>query len=244
MRWREWPLMEEVEDPGKGGESELPEKEEGKSIPIDVLPEDLQGRSPAEIKFLLGRMSESLVNSNATSKDLKERLAQLEESVKNPPKPKEPDPDDDISDEELIVKNPEKAISRILERKGVTKQFENLGSQVSEATFSLVGSKIPDFNEYEEDVRNILKSSKSPVDEAHILGALKMAVGDRFLADKAKNARKSGSLETPKDDESLGKPKFGELSGIEKEIFDASGLSREDYERYKTDEYMEVKVPS
>lgn len=241
---REWPLLEELEDPGKGGEGSPSEEDpKPKAISVDVLPEGLRDKSPAEIKFLLERMSEGVVTSNETAKELRQRLAQLEESVKNPPKPAEPDPDDEISDEELIVKDPDKAVMRILKKRGMVDQFAQMGSQVGETVLITVGAKIPGFDEYEQDVRKLLRESNSPIDEAHIKGALKMVIGDRVLEERAKNSRKAGSLETPKDD-SDEKKKFSPLEGLEKDIFEASGMDRETYERLKTDDYIPVKVPT
>jgi len=244
---REWPLLEELEDPGKGGESDPPPEEEGvetpRTVPVDVLPEGLRDKSPAEVKFLLERMSEGVITSNETSKELRQRLAQLEENLRNPPKPVEPDPDDDIPDEELIVKDPDKAVMRILKKRGMVDQFAQMGSQVGETVLITVGAKIPGFDEYEQDVRKLLRESNSPIDEAHIKGALKMVIGDRVLEERAKNSRKAGSLETPKDD-SDGEKKFSPLEGLEKDIFEASNMDRETYERLKTDDYIPVKVPT
>lgn len=249
---------EELEDPEAGGED--PEGaggggsttgdvtlESGDRLPRNVLPEDLRDRPENEVRFLLNRMAEGVRSKNEEVSELREQLAELRGRVEGSEarrEPQEPDPYDEMSDEELMIENPDQAVLRILRRNGLIEEFDNVQSRLDETEFTLVASKIDDFSEYEEDVREILKESGARPTRKNILGAYTMAVGQRALAERQKRARKSASMEESKPEEKEGKSSLPELTGLERDIFESSGMTREEWEEYRADKPIDVQVPT
>lgn len=212
------------------------------SISAEVLPEDLRGLPEAEIKFHLGRMVDGLRKNNETVRSLQEQLEQFKrapkEEQKEPPKPKKPL-------DEMILEDPEAAIMDVLEKAGLVDRFARVEKQVGDSVFSFVASKIPDFDEYEDDVREILDKGNLPKTQENVLGALEMVIGRRILEEKARGSRKKQNTHIPKDDSETKKTKgkLPELHGLEKEIFSSSGMTREEWERHKKGGY-DIEVPT
>lgn len=251
MRENRYLLRED--DPGNEGngkdppaadppKEDLPKEETPPTIPMSILPQDLQDKSEAEIKFILERMATGLVSSNESTRNLQEQLLALQDKVDNPPAPPEPDEFAEISDEDLIVTNPTAAITRILEREGLTKRFASLEERTGEGMLLSVGRSIADFDEYEDDVRTIMKSSNVPMDDVNIRGSYAMAVGLRAIADREKSERSAASLTPPPAGE-IEKTDLPALTGLEAEVFEASGMTRTDWGKYQADDSGDVEVP-
>jgi len=218
----------------EGGDPPIP------GIDRNVLPEDLRNLPEAEIKFHLNQMVSGFRNQHSQVETLKQELDRLSSEVakapKEPPKPIRPL-------EEEILDDPESAIMRVLENKGYIQRFNRIEEDAGESSYALVASKIPGFDEYEKDVREIIKASGVPKTVAHIMGALEMAVGRRTLTEKTRETRKAHSPSVPKEDLSVKKSKLPELIGLEKEIFESSGMSREEWNKHKNSDFN-IEVPT
>lgn len=229
---------EELDDPipegGGGGEpTPIP------GIDRTVLPEELRDLPEAEIKFHLGQMVSSLRRRNEDFNSLKDQLDELKRSTQKPAEP--PKPDKPL--EELILEDPEAAIETVLQKRGYVSRFSQLEDQVGESAFNVVASRVPGFSEYEEEVRKIIKDANAPKTVNHIMGALEMAVGRRTLVDKTREARKPHTPSIPKESAPKKSSKLPELQGLEREIFEASGMSRDDWEKHKNSDF-EIEVPT
>ena len=208
-------------------------------IPVDVLPEDLQGLPAGEIKFHLSRMVDGLRQNNEKTRDLEDQVRQLRAT---PPPPAEP-PKPVRPLEEMILDDPEAAIMEVMERRGLTTRFDRIESQAGESAFNIVASKVPGFDEHEADVRKIITDSGVPATPEHITGALEMVIGRKALADKGRAGRAAASPDIPVEDPP--KPvKDITLTGLEKEIQESSGMSPEEYTKYKDTQNFEIKVPT
>ena len=78
------------------------------NIPLDVIPEELRDRSAGEIKYLLNRMADSTASSAGQIRELQTQLQSVQEQVNEVPA--EPDPDDDVSDEDRQLREWEKRL--------------------------------------------------------------------------------------------------------------------------------------
>lgn len=260
-RWM-YRLMEkppgEGGDPGKGSEGDPPSKDppkggdppaepEGK-VSLDVLPKELRDRPEAEQKFLLENMVQSLSKRNREVESLKEKLANLEGRVDaTPPKPAEPDPHEGKTVTELMLEDSEAALDKYMEERGYVKAFDDVAGRVASTEYELVKSSIDDFDEYEEDVQEILKEGGLPPTRENVRGAYTMAVGAKTLAEKNAKKRAGGGTIPPSPPE----PPEGEedevkwKSDLEKEIAHAHGV--DDPEEWYANSYekpMELKLPT
>jgi hypothetical protein len=226
-------------------EKEVETPETKPSIPLDVLPEELRGMSENEIKFFLSRTLSGVKATNETNAELKAQIAELKGRMDERPTPvvpKEKDPDDEKPLSELILENPEKAIERVAIQRGWISSLEITGRKADEALFSAVASKIDDFSEFEDDVRNIIKESNAPVNQETIARAYEMAVGKRSLAEKRTARLKDLNAEVVKPDvkPDVTLPEEGDL---ERTMREAHGMTREKWEKYKGDSF-DVKLPT
>lgn len=220
---------------------EAPEPIAPQTIPLDVLPEELRGRSQAEIKFMLERMADSTASSSAQIRELREQLESVRHKVEAPPP--EPDPFEEVSDEELIVQNPTAAIKRVLEREGLLAKFDGLAGTVQQTVYESVKREIPDFAEHEETITQMLKQTNTPVTRQNLIGAYTMSVGMKTLQEKQRSSRKASTI-TRVDTETETKEELPELSGLEADIFATSGMTRAQWEAYKDDSSLDtIKVP-
>jgi hypothetical protein len=232
------------DDLGGGGDGDdppedPPKKDDPPALSVDVLPEELKGLPAAEIKFHLGQMVEGIKTGNAERKTLQEQVRTLQ----TPVKPKEDDkPDKPL--EEMILEDPEKAILTVLQKTGLADRFSHVESAIGETAFHQVAAKIPGFEEHEADVREILeKSTAVKITPEHVEGALDMVLGRKLRETQARDARAAANSDIPKDDPDKPKGDLPALSGLEKEIFDASGMSEEDWHKNKQTDF-DIKVPT
>jgi len=168
MRWPFYRLMERP--PAEGGDpgsTNVPPADppptdpptdppEPRTISVEALPEELRDRPDAEIQFLLNGMVSGLATRNQDVQTLQQQLATLQGQINAPP-PAEPDPDDDKPLSELMLEDPDKAMSRWMKEKGYVKAFDSLTERVGGAEYTMVAGEIDDFETYREDVDLLLQ---------------------------------------------------------------------------------------
>jgi len=258
MTW--WELMQrfslrDVEDDGAEG-GEVPEEAAGdlqegdpsqgggapvrSAVPEDALPEFLRGRSPDEVRQAISQAFDGAKEANTELRNLKGELDQIKQHL-NQPKAEEPDPKDDKPLDELLYENPEEAIDRVV-RKRYGHRFAGLEDQVGTTVLATLRNELPDFAEVEDDVDDLLKRSGAPRTRANIVGAYKMALGERAMAERAQASRKAAAPERPKPPKDEGKKK-PKISSLESEIAERLGLTKEEYIDSR-DNPMDIKVPT
>ena len=154
--------------------------------------------------------------------------------------------DDDKPMEELILEDVDKALDRWATKRGYVSAVGDLSERVGEAEFSMVATQVDDFADHEEQIRQLLKDGRLPATRQNIMGAYTMSLGTKALEAKALASRgRSGSIppSTPTPpDPSGGDP---EVSDLEKEVARASGMSTEDFAKYRDSVGLdELKLPT
>lgn len=238
----------EPKEPPKGEKGGDPPKDPPKSVSLDVLPEALRNRPESEQKFLLEHMVQSLGKRNKEVDQLKQQLSELKGRVDaTPPRPVEPDPNEGKSITELMLEDSEAAMDKYMKDRGYVKAFDDVSNRVASTEYMLVKSSIDDFDEYEEDVQEILKEGNLAPTKENVRGAYTMAVGARTLAEKSARNRAGGSnippspAEPPKEEGDDVQWK----SELEKEIAAAHGVSDpEEWYSNTYDKPMELKLPT
>ena len=220
-----------------------PTQETALNIPLDVIPEELRDRSAGEIKYLLNRMADSTASSAGQIKELQTQLQAVQTQVNEVPA--EPDPDDEVTDEELMQNNPEKAILRIMGRNGMLDRFDAVEQRAGESITALVSQDYEDFGEHEETINTVLASANVARSRENIEAAYAMSVGMKEI-DRRRHATKTrSSMVHTNASPDIEVNELPDLSGLEADIFSSSGMSRDDWETYKDDDSdMSVKVPT
>lgn len=232
----------------KGGNEGDPPKDPPRAVSVDVLPEALRDRPESEQKFLLEHMVQSLGKRNKEVDQLKQQLSELKGRVDaTPSKPPEPDPHEGKSITELMLEDSEAALDKYMESRGYVKAFDGLAGRVASTEYELVKANIDDFEEYEEDIQEILKEGNLAPTRENVHGAYTMAVGARALAEKNARRRGGGGSIPPSPPEPP-EPKEDEVkwkSDLEKEIAHAHGISDpEEWYKHGVDKPMELKLPT
>lgn len=231
-------VADPAEDPQEGGLDQGGEEQVERGVPEDALPEFLRGKSPEEVRAAISQAFQGSQLANQELNQIKRKLAELEGSAKKEPEePKEPEKPLD----ELLYEDPEAAIDQVI-RKRYGSRFAGLEEQVGSTVFATVRSELPQFDEFEDDIRTLLKDSGAPATRANIIGAYKMALGDRALQEMHQKNRKAANPEKPKAKPP--KPKGPQLSDLEREIAAGMGMSAEDYANARDNEDFKVKVPT
>lgn len=249
---RRFSLKESDPPPGEGDDPDDPPEGGGKgegdppeeiSIPISALPKEFEGKSVPEIQFMIGRMTGALSNQGEINRTLQQELADLKAT---PPEPPEPDPHEGKTVSEIFEEDAEAGIMHVLKKTGMIDRFNSTVGTVGEMMVDQVGASIPDFEPHKQKVKDLLKESGVVGEEVtrdRIIGAYAMVRGTNLLEAEAKKKRELGNPEIPTGDPPEGEEKLSELTGLEKEIFESSGMSRERYEEMKQD-HIDVKVPT
>jgi hypothetical protein len=253
MRW--WELMQtlslrnvedsEVEAEGEVEGEDLQENDPGqgsgppevRGVPEDALPEFLRGRSPDEVRRAIDEAFQGARTANSELRNLKSEMDEIKSNLGK--KDKEPEQPEKPLDE-LLYENPEEAIARVIQKR-YGSRFAGLEEQVGSTVFATVRNELPDFDDYEDDVRSLLAESRAPATRANIVGAYKMVLGDRAMQQRAQASRRAANPEKPKP-----KPpesKKAKLSDLEKDIAKGLGVSEEKYLENR-DKPMNVRVPS
>ena len=256
-----WPYLnrvvqdEEVDPSGEGGGGGDPPTDpptdppkdppsDPPSIPLDVIPEELRGKSEAEMKYLLSHMADSTATGATQIRALQDQLTGLQEQISSPP-PAEPDPDDELSDEELISSNPEKAVLRIMERTGIVDRFTRVETEVVDTVVNQVARDFDDFQEHQDQIEAVLKQTGVPRTRNNVIGAYTMALGLAQIKKREEAKKTQSSLDPtpPKGSDEADDPKV--LTGLAADIFDSSGMSREEWDKLSGDEEeLGIKVPT
>ncbi len=254
-RWNKYLIQEGEPDPVGGPEGDPPSDppKEGDppkdppkdtTIPLSVLPEDLRDRPEAEVKFLLEHMITSLGSRNNEVEELKDQIAEFRGAVSVQP-PSDPDPDEEKSMEELMLENAEKAMDRWARKRGYVDEIGSLSGRVGEAEFSMVAAEVGDFADHEDRVRAILKDGKVPANRISILGAYKLALGEKVMEDRARDARaNSGSIPPSPSDPPKPEEDAPKLSELETEIMHAHDITDPAVWAKHRDTPIEVKLPT
>ena len=250
MLYNGYVLREKDPEGGTGGDPPKdPPKEPAKdptkepdpvaTIPVSALPEELRDKSEAEIQFTLGRMISSITSQNETNRELRDRL---EKALEKPEPEPEPDPNEGKSISELFEEGDhEAAIEAYLKKKGYVEAVGATLSKVASIEYQGVRREIADFDEYKEDIDGMLKG-RNDVTADVVKGAYTMARGSAIIAAEEKSRRALMSAEKVEGDPPEGVEKLPELEGLEKEMFEASGMERGRWDEMKGDE-VEIKVP-
>lgn len=229
----------EAEPEPEGGEPSA----EPKMVPLDVIPKELRDMDPNEMKFFLSRTLSGMKEANEANRSLQEQISDLRARIEEKPEPEdEPDPDDDVPLSELIIENPEKAVERIAKQKGWITTLQDTVEKSNDALFDTVARSIDGFEEYEDDVRDALRKSGAPVTRATIVNAYYMMRGKRSVEEESRARREQGNPEKVKPAKEPASKKIPEESDLEREMREAHGMSREDWLKYRSDEF-EIKVP-
>lgn len=220
---------------GAGG----PTPPQPRVIPEDVLPAELKGRSEQEIKFILSNLANSVRTQGEELRRLKGAQPPSDGKDKGGKSKGEEKPVKPL--EERILEDPRAAIQEVVEEMygGVV---TTLSEGVSDSALHAMRSSDPDFAEHEEDVLALLKEAGAPATKKNMELALNSVVGRKTRETKRLEAQARLNQDQPPVDKGA-PPTPAELTGLEKEIFLSSGMSREEWDKYKKDEF-EVKVPT
>lgn len=232
-----------------GGAGTPPGQQQGQAAPPtertvreDILPAELKGRPEAEQKFILKQMVDTLRNQNEELK----RLKQTKEPDKKPAG-KEPDKPrgDEKPLEERILEDPEGVIAEVVQKHfGGT--IQTITEDVGEVVEHQVASRFDDYDAYKDDINVILAENKAPRTKANLQMAYELAVGRKALEAKRQDRNKQLETEQPKGGDGQQQTQLQEPVGLEKEIFQASGMSLEEWNEYKHTETLssKIKVPT
>jgi len=212
------------------------------TIPISVLPEDFQNLPEDQLQFMLGRLVSSTTDANKRNRELEEQIQTLRDTPPPVVEPTEPDPHEGKDINEIFSEDPEAAITAYFKKRGIGQVVTDTQQKISNLTLSQVRRDIPDFGEFEDEVRGMLQG-RADISAEQYTGAYYMALGAKTAEDNDKKRRALNSPEVPSSDSEAPKEVFSDLTGAEKEIFEASGMSRESWENHKNPDSWDVKVP-
>lgn len=206
----------------------------------EILPDEFKGRDPAEVRLLLSQMPRIVKAQKEELETLRLKMAGASAPT-NVPAPPQKSPEEVQKEfEDLFTENPREAIKKFVEQE-YGGRFGSVEQRIGDTEFRLVSQSVPDFGEYEEDVRQLLQSSGAPATQQNIMGAYTMAVGNRELQKRmqrqrmATNAPKAEPTPTPEKE-------VPELSPLQQEVASSMGLSAEEYVKYSQDDSFALKI--
>jgi hypothetical protein len=224
---------------GEGGDPPPPPR----TIALDVLPEELRDMSENEIKFFLSKTLSGVKDTNERNRELSARLEALEQTVRTPARePAAPDPHEGKTLNELILEDPEAAIERVAIAKGWIRGMQEVGTQAGEALFDTLARKIDGFEDHEDDVRKLLRETNAPINKDTVARAFEMVVGRKAIEEKSRSRRAAAQDPAPKPTGGAPKKELPPENDLERQIREAAGKSREQWEALKNEEF-EIKVP-
>jgi hypothetical protein len=216
-------------------------------LSLDVIPESLRGLPAEQIRLALNQMVTGLPRLDAEIKRLREETERAKAAAAQPvPRAEEPDPDADIPLEELILKDPAKALDRWAERKfgSQLNRLDNIDKRVASTELATVAREIDDFEEYREDIETLLSQSGSPATREHILGAYTMAVGKKTLEAKARQGRTELNSDVPQNQAPQDEKKYNKTP-LSEEIRQSLRMSEQAYyETFASKDNFQIKVPT
>lgn len=241
-----------VETPGDGGNAAVAGSQGGDqtgetnsgTINVADLPEEMRGKTPAEISTMWGAAARVLADKNSETETQSARIAVLEsaalERQQAPPEPI-PDPDEGVDIKELMYEDPEKAVDVLLRRRyGET--IDRLEAGIGQTAMIAARQNIgPDFDDHADAVKTILSKSSGPIDERAIQGAYYMARG--LASVQADTAKAKLAIETPAPTPEVTEvDQAGPLTGLAAQIQRGSGLTEEEFIEFGEGELV-VEVP-
>lgn len=214
------------------------------ALSVDVLPDELKGKSEAELKFILKNMTSTIRSQH-------QRLQELQQGGRQPQGGKEKEPEEKEEKkpskplEERILEDPEGVIAEVVQRRygGVISQLD---SRTARSELAAARAEIDDFGEYENEVLDLLKEAGQPATYENLVGAYTMAVGNRVVEERRQGRQKQLGMENgggsnPDEDT---KPKI-QLSDLEKEMAQAHGMTEEQWVQARDgDITSQIRVPT
>jgi hypothetical protein len=245
---------------GKDGGSQSPPSERSQAersgsqpapastgLSLDVIPESLRGLPAEQIRLALNQMVTGLPRLDAEIRRLREETDRLKTApAPQPERSSEPDPDADTPLEELILKDPAKALDRWAERKFGTQlsRLDNIDKRVASTELATVAREIDDFEEYREEVEALLRDSGAPATKDHILGAYTLAVGKRTLEERSRRGRSELNSEVPNNQPAPEEKKYNKTP-LSEEIRQSLRMSEEAYyDTFASKDNFQIKVPT
>lgn len=220
---------------------------QAQAFPVDTLPEQLRGRSPAEVKLILGQMVSGIQSGAAELQRLREENERLRSGPGiATPAPKKEEPEEAL--EEMILKDPAKAVAKIVEER-YGKRFTELESGAGEGIFAYMRGQDPTFAEYEPDVREALRKSGSPINQQSVHAAFLMTAGQKALEMRknAESKKTAGAEKGGSGDKEGGKKKEPTLTELEKEVARGMRIDEKKYAEAKkawNDGSFKINVPT
>lgn len=253
--FRNWQFLElrEANDPGGAGGDPIPTPGPDPEVDpyaglnvVDFIPDEFKGRDPAEVKLLLSQMPRIVKNQKDDLDTLRLQMAGAGAPTVThgaPAAPAEPvktAEEKQAEFEALFDKDPRAAISQFIAEE-YAPTLGSISSRLDAGDLARVRATMPNFNEYEEDVTDLLTRSGSPATEQNIRGAYAMAVGNRQIEKDALLARAADNP-IPATPAPEGDKVPVELTPLEDEVRQQMGLSPEDYVKYGKEDPMELKI--
>lgn len=208
----------------------------------DILPEEFRGRDPAEVRLMLNQMPRIVKAQKEELESLRLQVGGAgRPDVTHGPVEVQKTPEELQQEfEELFEANPREAIRKFVEVE-YGPRFGQVESRVGEAEFRLVKQSVPDFGEYEEEIRLLLQQSGVPATQQNIMGAYTMAVGNREIQKRQQRLRMAE--ESPKASPSPSElEEKVELTDLEQEVASSMGLSNEEFARYSQKDSFSLNI--
>lgn len=241
---------------GAGAGGGAPAGGDVQAIDRSVLPDSIRNRPAHEIKFILNNLASSLERANQDKNRLETENAQLRTGSQggkpgkgtSQPVDDDGDDDDNMPLEDLVLKNPKKAILKVVgEQYGGT--VAAMGAEVEESALDSVRGTYADWREHETDVLDLIQQSGAGRTRRNLDLAYATVVGRKTIEQRAQAARAAANTETIT--EPTATPALKPLEGLEKEVFentrnkDGTPISLEDWYKYRNkDMDLGVKVPT
>jgi hypothetical protein len=232
--------------PGGGGGTPDPSPQ---GIPVDVLPESLRGLPADRIKFTLDTLVKSVTATNERNK----RLEEENRTLKTTPQPrKDTPPSDDGKPRKALadrlLEEPEAALDEYFSRRAgaYSDKIDELNRRLGDTEVDIVRRTVPDFDDVQDDVFDILDKSGTPRTKEALMGAYTMILGQQALEQRMLDQRKAlgGSERPAPDSQPDPTPKYSKTS-LTEEIRVGLGLSEEEYyDKHANANSFNVKVPT
>lgn len=212
-------------------------------IPEDVLPEQLRGRTPQEIRFILGQMATSVATQTQRIKDLEAAQARPLPGIAAPvaaPGSGDGRPAKPI--EERILEEPKEVILEVV-RELIGPTAARLETGLEEVTESLSARDYDDWSEVKDDVYALLREAGAPKTKANIEMAYDTVIGRRARVARRLAVAAANNPDIPHGDAPPVR-QAPELTGLEKEIFESSGMTREQWDKMGDSSSLDIRVPT
>lgn len=196
-----------------------------------VIPDDLKGRSPEEIKSAWGLLMDTV---RMQGEQLK-RYSEQQETAKAPPKEPEKDP------KETIWDDPEGTIDRIIEKK-IGPRYSEVMQGIEVGVYADARAQLPGFNKYEGQIKEFLKVNKADVTPANVRGAFLMFKGNEALEAEQRRAQRAPTSERPTPTKDTDKKVYEFPNEFEERVFRESQMSLEEWAELRKEGPIEVDV--